>query len=87
MGREMTVRRRAVECAVLLVSILMIGQGSGAVRFELWEGADVEVHGFYETQIRAIARDMDFSDDLDLTQWYHILNLEAEFEFAPDGIG
>ena len=27
------------------------------------------------------------TDGLDLTQWYHILNIEAEADFAPDGFG
>jgi hypothetical protein len=58
-----------------------------AVTVGLWGDADLEVHGFYETQIRAIARDMDISDGLDLTQWYNILNVEAEFDFAPEGVG
>ncbi|MGI9431417.1 MAG: DUF1302 family protein [Myxococcota bacterium] len=82
-----TIRRQVILSGWLLGAISLIVQSAAAVRLDLWEGADIEVHGFYETQVRAIARDMDFSDGLDLTQWYHILNLEAEFEFAEDGIG
>ena len=26
-------------------------------------------------------------DDLDLAQWYHILSIETEYDFAPDGWG
>ena len=80
-------RRWAFECGWVLAAIMLVGGSTHAVTLGLGGDAEVEVHGFYETQVRAIARDMDFSDDLDLTQWYHILNLEAEFEFAPDGIG
>ena len=47
----------------------------------------VEVHGYYEAQIRSIVRDFDFSDDWDLTQWWNVLSLEIEANVAPDGIG
>jgi hypothetical protein len=47
----------------------------------------VEVHGYYEAQIRSIARDFDPKDGWDLTQWWNILNLEIEANVAPDGWG
>ena len=47
----------------------------------------VEVHGYYEAQIRSIVRDFEFSDDWDLTQWWNILSLELEANVAPDGFG
>jgi hypothetical protein len=47
----------------------------------------VEVHGYYEAQIRSIVRDFDFSDDWDLTQWWNVLSLEVEANVAPDGWG
>jgi hypothetical protein len=47
----------------------------------------VQIHGFYEAQIRSIARDFDLSDDWDLTQWWNVLSLEIEVAVAPDGIG
>jgi hypothetical protein len=50
-------------------------------------GIEVEVHGAYELQLRGIVRDFDFSDDLDLTQWYNVFALETELDFAPDGWG
>jgi len=50
-------------------------------------GVEVELHGAYELQLRGIARDFDFSDDWDVTQFYHVFNVEAEFDFAPDGVG
>ena len=85
--RSVRGRSLALSLAAGLAALAWTPDAARAVRAELWGDAEVEVHGFYETQIRAIARDMDFSDDLDLTQWYHILNLEAEFDFAPDGFG
>ena len=50
-------------------------------------GGRVQVHGFYEAQIRSIVRDFDFSDDWDLTQWWNILSIEIEADVAPDGWG
>ena len=50
-------------------------------------GVDVDLHGFYELQVRGIARDFDLSDDLDLTQLYHVLGLELELDLAPAGWG
>ncbi len=64
----------------------MAGLGTGSAAIEFFEGR-LEIHGFYEAQVRAIARDYSLSDGLDLTQWYNILNIEAEADFAPDGFG
>jgi len=47
----------------------------------------VEVHGYYEAQIRSLVRDFDFSDDWDLSQWWNVLSLEIEANLAPEGIG
>jgi hypothetical protein len=47
----------------------------------------VQVHGYFEAQIRSIVRDFDFSDDWDLTQWWNVLSLEIEANVAPEGIG
>jgi hypothetical protein len=54
--------------------------------FEFFDGR-LSVHGYYEAQLRGIARDMDASDDWDLTQWYNVLNVEIEWDIAPDGWG
>ena len=54
--------------------------------FSAFDGR-VEAHGFYEMTVRSMVRDFDFSDDWDLTQWYHILNVEIDADVAPDGIG
>jgi hypothetical protein len=72
--------------AVLLAGLGICFTGFGARAAEIG-GIEVELHGYYELQLRGIARDFDLSDDLDLTQWYNVLALEAEFDFAPDGIG
>jgi hypothetical protein len=54
--------------------------------FEYFDGR-LQVHGFFEEQIRGLADDFELSDDLDLAQWYHVLNAEVEYDFAPDGWG
>jgi hypothetical protein len=77
------VNRGSVAASLVLAS-LFAGRGAGAAEVA---GIEVEVHGAYELQLRAIARDLDLSDDLDLTQWYDVLNVEAEFDFAPGGWG
>jgi hypothetical protein len=69
-----------------LVCLGFLWAATGARAAEIG-GIEVELHGYYEVQVRGIARDFDITDDLDLTQWYNILNLEAEFDFAPDGLG
>ncbi|MDX1648336.1 MAG: DUF1302 family protein, partial [Myxococcota bacterium] len=53
---------------------------------ELHDGR-VELHGFGEMQLRAIARDFEASDDWDLTQFANVFNLEIEADLAPEGFG
>jgi hypothetical protein len=72
------VLRFAVVCALLLPL--------PAAAFEFLEGR-LELHGFYENQLRIMARDYDSSQDWDFTQFAHVLNLEFEANVAPDGIG
>ena len=67
--------------AVLLVVGLRVAPASAVTALD----GRVEVHGYYEAQIRGI--DRDFSENLDLTQWWNILSLEIEANVAPDGLG
>ncbi|MAE93969.1 MAG: hypothetical protein CL910_04860 [Deltaproteobacteria bacterium] len=78
-------RARALGVVGLLVGGLFLGP-TAASALEFWDGR-VDVHGYYEQQIRSIWEDFSGSNDWDLTQWYHVLDLEIEAEFAPDGIG
>jgi hypothetical protein len=71
---------------VTATAAVVAGFGTRLEAIEFFEG-NLEIHGAYETQIRTIARDFEPTDGFDLTQWYHILNIEAEADFAPDGIG
>jgi hypothetical protein len=45
----------------------------------------VELHGHVETQMRAI--DEKFSQELDLAQWYNIVELEIDAHVLPEGWG
>ncbi len=72
---------RAAFAAILLVAV-----STPAMAIEFWDGR-LEIHGFYEQQVRAIWDDFTGANDLDLTQWYHVLNLEIEGDIAPDGFG
>lgn len=44
-----------------------------------------QLHGYFEEQLRGISAN--FEENVDLTQWYHVLNLEPEFDILPDGWG
>jgi hypothetical protein len=69
---------------LVFASLAAFVASSPARAFEFLEGR-LQVHGFYEAQIRSISRD--FDEDWDLTQWYNILNIEVEADIAPDGFG
>jgi len=45
----------------------------------------IELHGSFEEQVRTISDDL--QAHLDLTQWYHVFNLEMDLNIAPDGFG
>jgi hypothetical protein len=64
--------------------LLAVAPGARAIEFA---DGRVQIHGFYEAQLRSLVRDFDYSDDWDLTQWYNVLNIEADVDIAPDGIG
>ena len=77
--------RFAVAARSLLAAALFAAPPA-ADAFEFFDGR-IEVHGFYEAQLRGIARDMSANDDWDLTQWYNVLNVEIDLGIAPDGVG
>jgi Protein of unknown function (DUF1302) len=55
---------------------------AGAV--EAFDGR-IQLHGFAEEQVRTL--NDGFNQEFDLAQWYNVLNLEFEFDIAPDGFG
>jgi len=69
-------------CALAALLVLV----SPAAAIEFFDDR-LAIHGFYESQTRAINRDFHNGEDWDITQWYHVLNLEIEGEIAPDGWG
>ena len=78
-GYKGSVRRLALRSPRRVLGWLALALlvGSPAPAFEFFEGR-LELHGFAEVQLRAIARDFDRSDGVDLTQWYNVLNHELE---------
>ena len=72
--------------AVLVVASAVVVTGSAprSQAIELAEGR-VQIHGFGEVQLRAL--DEKFKEELDLAQWYNVINVELEFDIAPDGFG
>ncbi len=82
----MTLQHLARVPGLAAAAAVVLAAASPARAIEALDG-QIQLHGFYEAQIRAIANDMDMSDDLDLTQWYNVLNLELEVDFAPNGLG
>jgi hypothetical protein len=69
---------------VVLVSAVLGMVAQGAAAAELADGR-IQLHGFGEMQVRAL--DEKFSEELDLAQWYNVINLEIELDIAPDGFG
>ena len=68
----------------VLGAALLFATVPEASAFEFADGR-IQVHGFYESQIRTMMRDLDQNDGWDLTQWYHVLNVEVDWDIAPDG--
>ncbi len=66
------------------VALLVLLAAPRSEAFEAWDGR-LQAHGFVETQVRAI--DSSFSQELDLTQWYNVLNLELEADILQDKWG
>jgi hypothetical protein len=79
------IRRLATVAGLqFFVAIALITVGGPARALEALDGR-VEVHGFFESQMRVISDD--FSGDYDLAQWQQVLNIEVEVDVLPDGWG
>ncbi len=72
--------------ATLAVGIVVGISAPSARAFEYFDGR-LQVHGFFEQQTRALSNNFSASDDLDLAAFQHVLNIETEYDFAPDGWG
>lgn len=84
MKGALAARCTGVFCALFALALLASPPAAAIEFFE----ERVKIHGFYSQQIRFIGRDFQHAGDAwDLTQWYHVLNLEIEGDVAPDGWG
>ncbi len=79
---ECSLKRSAASIAAVLGVGLLLS--SSAAALEAFDGR-LQAHGFAEMQIRAL--DEKFEQQLDLAQWYNVLNVELEFDILPDGWG
>jgi hypothetical protein len=70
--------------AVIVLATLALARS--AVAFEFFDGK-IQIHGYYENQIRTIAADFDANDGFDVSQWYNILSIETDLNVAPNGFG
>jgi len=77
-----TTLRRGARAVLAVLAVFSLASPAGAI--EALDGR-LQLHGFFEEQVRGI--DADFKENMDLTQWYHVLNLEAEADILPDGWG
>ncbi len=71
---------------LVLTAVLVLGAlcSARAGAFEFFDRR-LQIHGFYEAQLRGINQDLE--DEWDLTQLAHVLNVEIEADVAPDGWG
>jgi len=79
---------RGARCfsAVFSLAVLAV-LAAPAAAIEFWNDR-IAIHGFYGQQIRSIIEGYQWQNNSwDLTQWYHVLNLEIEADIAPEGFG
>jgi len=57
---------------------------AAAFEYYVGDGVGVQIHGAYEMQLRTLA-DGFREDHWYLSQWSNVLNVELEFDIAPDG--
>ncbi len=79
-------RAARVVAALLALAAVGVADGQPAAAFDFFDGR-LQVHGYGEAQIRALAKNFSRSDNFDLAQWYNVLGIEADINFAPEGIG
>jgi hypothetical protein len=70
----------------LIIGWLAVGV-SPARALEALDGR-IQAHGFAEMQVRGMSEKFGVNhNELDLAQWYNVLNVELEFDIFPDGYG
>src|SRR5512145_647353 len=76
-------RRGGVHLATAAL-VLISAAARSALAVEALDGR-LELHGHVETTARGISEK--FDQELDLAQWYNVLNLELEADLLPNGWG
>ena len=83
----MKFERRTLRLAALCGAAGIVGAGAAPSRAVEALDGDLQLHGELEIQTRVLASDYDASDGFHLGQWWNILNLELEYDVAPEGWG
>jgi hypothetical protein len=82
-----TYSHRLPQCVAWLSLALAWLVAAPAARAIEAMGGRLQFHGFGEMQMRGLANDFEGADDWDFAQWWNVLNLEIEYDIAPDGVG
>jgi hypothetical protein len=68
------------------IAAATLGMPGDSIALEAFDGR-VQLHGFYESQLRALAKGYSANDGWDLAQWYQVLDLELELDVLEDDWG
>jgi hypothetical protein len=71
-------------CCAAWAALALIAAPRSARAVDALDGR-IEVHGHVETQMRAISEK--FEQEIDLAQWYNVLDLEVDAHVLPEGFG
>jgi len=81
-------RRRRIRAAttMTLAALATLAGARAATAFDFFDGK-LQVHGDVEEQIRGLGKDLSVENNIDLAQWYNVLNIQADVNWAPNGWG
>jgi hypothetical protein len=86
-GKRMEGKRfAAVVAGLLLLACGLAATEASALDFSLGGERNLEIHGFYETQLRFVGEDVPASG-MTFSQFRHILTVETDVDIFPDGKG
>ncbi|HTY16407.1 MAG TPA: hypothetical protein VMH82_01635, partial [Myxococcota bacterium] len=69
-----------------LAALATLAGARAATAFDFFDGK-LQVHGDVEEQIRGLGKDLSVENNIDLAQWYNVLNIQADVNWAPNGWG
>ncbi|HME71160.1 MAG TPA: DUF1302 family protein [Myxococcota bacterium] len=86
MGGVVSAARRRGTCGLIVLGAfaLVVARTPSAQAVDFLEG-NVQVHGYFEEQVRGISRN--FNEQLDLTQWANILRIDTDVNLIQNPIG